>query len=70
MPELKNLKKIMIDKKITAIELATAVECSPVTISRILNGHHKPNIKLALKIATYINEPIEKCFVEYIPKQY
>jgi len=64
--ELKELKKILIDKKITAKELAQAVKYSTPHISKILNGHNIPNLILAFRIAKFLNLTVEECFPEIL----
>lgn len=51
------------DKKgITQQELADAVSVTRQTIIAIEKGNYTPSVLLALKIAKYFKEPVEKVF--------
>ncbi|PIR89249.1 MAG: transcriptional regulator [Candidatus Harrisonbacteria bacterium CG10_big_fil_rev_8_21_14_0_10_40_38] len=49
-------------KGITQEELAEAVGVTRQTIIAIEKGNYSPSILLALKIAKFFNEPVEKIF--------
>lgn len=50
-------------KNITQEELAKAVGVSRQTIISIEKGNYTPSVLLALKIAKFFKEPVEKIFI-------
>ncbi len=50
------------NKKVTQEELASAIGVTRQTIIAIEKGNYTPSVLLALKIARYFNEPLEKLF--------
>lgn len=50
------------NKKITQEELADVIGVTRQTIIAIEKGNYTPSVLLALKIAQYFNEPLEKIF--------
>ncbi len=49
-------------KKVTQEELAKAVDVTRQTIIAIEKGHYTPSVCLALKIAKYFKDDVEKLF--------
>ena len=57
------LEEIRKGKGITQEELANALEVSRQTIGSLENGIYNPSIKLAFKIARFLNISIEEIFI-------
>ena len=57
-----NVKKLRGGKGATQEELAGAVSVTRQTIIAIEKGNYTPSVLLALKIAHYFKQPIEKVF--------
>lgn len=51
------------EKNITQEDLAKAVGVSRQTIISIEKGNYTPSVLLALKIAKFFKEPVEKIFI-------
>ena len=56
------LKEIRFDKQISQQEIADAINVSRQTISAIETHRHEPTISLTLKLAEYLNMPVEEIF--------
>lgn len=54
-----NLKKIMIEREMTAADIARKTGMTQATLSRYINGKRIPNINSVIKIAKALNVPIE-----------
>ena len=54
-----NLKKLMIERKMTAADIARKTGMTQATLSRYINGKRTPNINSVIKIAKALNVPIE-----------
>ena len=54
-----NLKKLMIERKMTAADIARKTGMTQATLSRYINGKRIPNINSVIKIAKALNVPIE-----------
>ena len=60
---MKNIvKKIRIERGLSQQDLATVLHVSRQTISYIENGQKKPTILLALKLAEFLQIPVEEIF--------
>lgn len=56
------VNKLRTEKKVTQEELAVKVKVSRQTIIAIERGKYTPSVLLALKIANFFNQPVEKVF--------
>ena len=54
-----NLKKLMIERKMTAADIARKTGMTQAALSRYINGKRTPNINSVIKIAKALNVPIE-----------
>ena len=54
-----NLKKLMIEREMTAADIARKTGMTQATLSRYINGKRIPNINSVIKIAKALNVPIE-----------
>lgn len=66
------LEEVMIEKKMTAKELAALSKISPVTISNILTGKSSPKVETVMKFAEVLGVNIRDLFhstieVEKVP---
>lgn len=59
---INNLKLIREKKKISQSEFAALLEVSRQTINGIEKNKYNPSLQLALKIAYYLNTPLEDIF--------
>ena len=59
---INNLKLIREKKKISQSELAALLEVSRQTINGIEKNKYNPSLRLALKIAYYLDTPLEDIF--------
>lgn len=59
---INNLKLIREKKKISQSELAALLEVSRQTINGIEKKKYNPSLQLALKIAYYLDTPLEDIF--------
>ena len=58
-----NLKELRKDRRLTQDELAKALGVSRQTINAIENDKYNPTLELALKLARFIDIPVEKLFI-------
>lgn len=56
------LKELRTQRKLNQEELAAAVGSCQRTISRIEKGDRNPSLELALRIAAYLELPLEEVF--------
>lgn len=54
-----NLKKLMIEREMTAADIARKSGMTQAALSRYINGKRTPNINSVIKIAKALNVPIE-----------
>lgn len=54
-----NLKKIMIEREMTAADIARKSGMTQAALSRYINGKRTPNLNSVIKIAKALNVPIE-----------
>lgn len=54
-----NLKKLMIEREMTAADIARKSGMTQVALSRYINGKRTPNLNSVIKIAKALNVPIE-----------
>lgn len=54
-----NLKKLMIEREMTAADISRKTGMTQATLSRYINGKRTPNINSVIKIAKALNVPIE-----------
>ena len=54
-----NLKKLMIEREMTAADIARKTGMTQATLSRYINGKRIPKINSVIKIAKALNVPIE-----------
>lgn len=54
-----NLKKLMIEREMTAADIARKTGMTQATLSRYINGKRIPRINSVIKIAKALNVPIE-----------
>ena len=54
-----NLKKLMIEREMTAADISRKTGITQATLSRYINGKRIPNINSVIKIAKALNVPIE-----------
>lgn len=54
-----NLKKLMIEREMTAADIARKSGMTQATLSRYINGKRTPNLNSVIKIAKALNVPIE-----------
>lgn len=54
-----NLKKLMIERGMTAADIARKTGMTQATLSRYINGKRIPKINSVIKIAKALNVPIE-----------
>lgn len=69
--EIKNrLREVLKDKGMSQTELAEKVEVGKSTINNIISGKSYPSFELAMDIAFYLQEPIEKIFLNVNHESY
>lgn len=56
------VQKYRLEKDITQIDLAKNLGVTRQTIIAIEKGNYTPSVSLALKIAQYFQQPVEKLF--------
>ena len=56
------VQKYRLEKEITQIDLAKNLGVTRQTIIAIEKGNYTPSVSLALKIAQYFKQPVEKLF--------
>ena len=54
-----NLKKLMIEREMTAADIARKTGMTQAALSRYINDKRNPNINSVIKIAKALNVPIE-----------
>lgn len=54
-----NLKKLMIEREMTAADIARKSGMTQAALSRYINGKRTPNLNSVIKIAKALNVPIE-----------
>ena len=54
-----NLKKLMIEREMTAADISRKTGITQGTLSRYINGKRIPKINSVIKIAKALNVPIE-----------
>lgn len=54
-----NLKKLMIEREMTAADISRKTGITQATLSRYINGKRIPKINSVIKIAKALNVPIE-----------
>ena len=54
-----NLKKLMIEREMTAADIARKTGMTQAALSRYINDKRIPNINSVIKIAKALNVPIE-----------
>lgn len=54
-----NLKKLMIEREMTAADIARKTGMTQASLSRYINGKRIPKINSVIKIAKALNVPIE-----------
>mgnify|MGYP006330301223 FL=1 len=54
-----NLKKLMIEREMTAADIARKTGMTQAALSRYINDKRTPNINSVIKIAKALNVPIE-----------
>lgn len=54
-----NLKKLMIEREMTAADIARKSGITQAALSRYINGKRTPNLNSVIKIAKALNVPIE-----------
>lgn len=54
-----NLKKLMIEREMTAADIARKTGMTQAALSRYINGKRTPNLNSVIKIAKALNVPIE-----------
>jgi transcriptional regulator with XRE-family HTH domain len=64
MQDLKTIKKLMLDKEVTALEMAKALNVNPSTLSLYLNGWRRMPDALMEEIAKYLNVEPQQLFGE------
>ncbi|HRU96921.1 MAG TPA: helix-turn-helix transcriptional regulator [Ruminococcus sp.] len=57
------VKELRKQKNLTQDELAKALGVSRQTINAIENDKYNPTLELAIKLARYINIPVEELFI-------
>ena len=57
------VKELRKQKNLTQDELAKAIGVSRQTINAIENDKYNPTLELAIKLARYINIPVEELFI-------
>lgn len=62
LPINNNLKRIRKLKHVRQEDLARAIGSCARTISRIEQGERNPSLEIALRIAEYLNTPVEDIF--------
>ena len=61
---MKNIiKELRKSRKLTQDELANAVGVSRQTINAIENDKYNPTLELAIRLARYLNMPVEELFI-------
>ena len=58
-----DVQKMRTDRGVTQEELAEKVGVSRQTVIAIEKGNYTPSVFLALKIAAYFKQPVEKIFI-------
>lgn len=54
-----NLKKLMIEREMTAADISRKTGMTQAALSRYINDKRNPNINSVIKIAKALNVPIE-----------
>lgn len=54
-----NLKKLMIEREMTAADISRKTGMTQAALSRYINGKRTPNLNSVIKIAKALNVPIE-----------
>lgn len=62
-----NLKELRTQRNLNQEDLAVAIGSCCRTISRIERGERNPSLELALRIASYMELPLEDIFQAYDP---
>ncbi|MCQ2500979.1 MAG: helix-turn-helix transcriptional regulator [Lachnospiraceae bacterium] len=62
-----NLKQLRTERNLNQEDLAAAIGSCCRTISRIERGDRNPSLELALRIAAYLELPLEDIFQAYDP---
>lgn len=62
-----NLKELRAQRNLKQEDLAVAIGSCCRTISRIEKGDRNPSLELALRIAAYLELPLEEVFQAYDP---
>ncbi|MCQ2510612.1 MAG: helix-turn-helix domain-containing protein [Lachnospiraceae bacterium] len=62
-----NLKELRTQRNLNQEDLAVAIGSCCRTISRIERGERNPSLELALRIASYMELPLEDIFRAYDP---
>lgn len=62
-----NLKQLRLERNLNQEDLALAIGSCCRTISRIEKGDRNPSLELALRIASYLELPLEDIFQAYDP---
>ena len=57
-----NIAKFRSKKKLSQQDLADAIGVSRKTISTVETGRFTPSVVIALKLAQFFNEPVERLF--------
>ena len=58
-----NLKKLMIEREMTAADISRKTGITQATLSRYINGKRIPNINSVIKIAKALNATYEQYFI-------
>lgn len=58
-----NLKELRKDRRLTQDELAKALGVSRQTINAIENDKYNPTLELAIRLARYLDIPVEELFI-------
>lgn len=57
-----NLKQLRIERNLHQEDLAIAIGSCGRTIGRIERGERNPSLEIALRLARYLNVPVEQLF--------
>lgn len=57
-----NLKQVRIERNLHQEDLAIAIGSCGRTIGRIERGERNPSLEIALRLAKYLNTPVETLF--------
>lgn len=61
------LPSLRAERRLTQADLATELGVSRQTINSIETGRFEPSLSLALKIAAYFSQPVERIFAPADP---